>query len=298
MSDLNKRHRVRVAPLPDWLDAQRLLGDGDWEFEPDVVGAVAATAPLDHHAAADVAARLRGIGLGGAPVVVDVSPPLKRTHVRAARTEDARRRRDTTPAFLRPGTRLDDEGRFSLTPEPLAMALGERLSGRTVLDVTCGGGGDAIAFARCGCEVTAVERDAERLRLARHNARVYGVEENIAFVAGDAVREAAARSADVLYVDAPWGEDWDRTRTTLADLPLLAGVLKVAGFGDPASNEAAPARRYRTVVAKVPSSFDPSSVPGATPEAVFGIAPGDFRRVKYVLLWIGDAPTPARSATG
>ena len=108
------RHRVRVGPLPDWIDAERLLG-GEWALEAGY-----ATAERDTAEAADVSARLRGLGLGGHALVVDVVPALKRPAVRDARTEDARRRRDTTPGFLRKGTHLDPEGKMSLTAEALA----------------------------------------------------------------------------------------------------------------------------------------------------------------------------------
>lgn len=272
------RHRVRVAPIPDWVDASRLLGPGDWVLEP-VEGGRAATAELDRDAAADVQARLRGVGLGGHAVRVEVAPPLKRRHVRDARTRDARARRDTTPGFTRPGTRLDEEGRISLTPEALALEIGQRVAGRRVLDAGCGAGGNTIGFARAGCRVVAVEQDADRLGMARHNARIYGFASGIAFVRGDAVAEARALAADVLFVDPPWGADWDRARTVLADLPLLGAILEVFGEGN-----------YGRLLAKVPPSFDPATVPGARAEALFGEAPGDRRRVKLVLLHLGETP--------
>lgn len=258
--------RVEVRGLPDWIDASRLLGPGGWALEGDVhVG------ELDRREAADLLARLRGIGLGGRALEVSVHPPLKRPLIRAARAEDARRRRQTTPGFTRPGAQLDDEGRMSLTPEALALGLGERYAGQRVVDATCGAGGNAIGFARAGCQVVAVDRDGARLRMARHNARLYGVEDRITFVHGRA--EDQAPDADLLFLDPPWGADWDRTRTTLDDLPALAGLLALAP-------------RYPTTLVKLPPSFDPSTVPGAVPEAVFGEAPGDYRRVKFVLLRI------------
>jgi hypothetical protein len=252
---------VRVSPLPAWCDPPRLLGPGDWTIVDGV-----ATAALDVAAAADLAARLRGVGLGGHAIVVEASPPLPRNAVRAARLDDARRRRDTTPGFTRAGVRLDEEGRWSLTPEALALAIGKRAKGRRVIDAGCGCGGDAIGFARGGAVVTAVERDAGRLACARHNARLYGVE--VRFVQGDAVALLPTLPGDLVWVDPPWGVDWDRTRTTLADLPLLAAVL-----ADP-----------REVWAKVPPSFDVAGLPEVEPEAVYGLAPGDARRVKFLLL--------------
>jgi SAM-dependent methyltransferase len=253
-------HRVRVGPLPAWMDVPRLLGLGAWTADGD--GFVAELPTAD---AADLAARLRGLGFGGHAVEVEVTPPLSRAVVRAARTEDARRRRDTSPGFLRRDARVDDEGRYSLTPEPLAVALGARAAGRSVLDAGCGCGGNTLGFARAGCRVTAVERDPGRLALARHNARVYGVADRVRFVAGDAVAAAAATTCDLVFVDPPWGTDWDRRVTTT--LPLLDAVREAV-------------RGRAELWAKVPPSFDPPA--DAVPW--FGVAAGDARRVKFLVV--------------
>ena len=267
------KHTVRVAGLPGWVDATRLLGEGAWTFE-EADGLRTATARLDRDAAADVGARLRGVGLGGRLLDVSIVPPLQRRHVRAARTRDARARRDTTPGFTRRGGRLDEEGRWSLTPEALALAIGRRVAGASVVDAGCGAGGNTIGFARARCRVTAIERDAGRLANARHNAGIYGVADSITFVHGDAVAEARTRTADVLFCDPPWGA-WDKARTTVDDLPLLAALLEITQTGG-----------YGRLLAKVPPSFDPTTVPAATAEALFGEAPGDRHRIKCVLIGV------------
>lgn len=266
-------HAVVVEGMPPWAPAAALLGPGPWrETAPGRFEAMLSTP-----AAAALGAALRGQGLGGRLPSVEMAPPVPRAAVRAARLADARARRDTTPGFTRPGVRLDDEGRYSWTPEALALDLARAWPPREVWDHGCGAGGNAIGFARAGHRVVAVERDAGRLADARHNARVYGVAASIRFVEADAVAyvtEHLARAPDpvLLFVDPPWGVAWNRTRTTLADLPLLAAVLA--------------ARNGRALLAKVPPSFDPASVPvaGLTSRAVLGLAPGDARRVKFVVL--------------
>lgn len=267
------RHRVQVEPIPYWLDVERLLGPGDWEFDDALLG-LRASAWLERDLAADLQARLRNIGLGGRLLRTQVSPPLKRRHDRAARTRDARRRRDTTPGFTHDGTRTDEEGRYSLTPEALALQIGRRYRDRSVVDAGCGVGGNAIGFARAGCQVLAIEQSAERLQMARHNARLYGVDDAIRFVHGDALAIVPEQGADVLFVDPPWGVDWNRSQTGARDLPLLADLLRFFRGSE----------RYERLVAKVPPSFDPTSVEAATPSAVFGEAAGDRRRVKFVLI--------------
>lgn len=263
-------HFVRVHPIPAWVPVERLLGEGEWRVEDSEDGRVAeGRLPTDD--AADVAARLRNVALGGTPLRVEVRPPLKRRKKREALTRDARRRRDTTPGFTRRGARLDDEGRVSLTPESLAAALGRRFAGARVVDAGCGAGGNAIGFARAGCEVVAIERDADRLADARHNAGLYGVDDRIEFVHGDAAREAAARRADLLFCDPPWGTDWSRERTTVDEFPLLAPLLAAFAAGN-----------YGRFAAKLPASFD-AEAGGGTLSAWFGEAGGDRNRIKFVL---------------
>lgn len=269
-------HRVRVAGVPAWVPVARLLGAGAWVSGPD--GVYEAT--LETHAAADLSARLRGLGMGGQAMEVMCSPPLPRAAVRAARLEDARRRRATTPGFERPGTRLDAEGRMSLTPEALARALAAELPvGGEVWDLGCGAGGNAIAFAKAGHSVVAVERDAGRLADARHNAGVYGVAARIRFVQADAVAflaGAAVAAETTLFVDPPWGADWDRVRCVAEAFPLLTAVYA--------------ARGPRALWAKLPPSFDPATLDAsATAMAYFGVAGGDAQRVKFVRVRVPPA---------
>lgn len=53
------------------------------------------------------------------------------------------------------------------------------LPGRRYLDVGCGLGGSLIAFSRAGFEVTGIEVDVERLRLAEANCRDLGLIERV-----------------------------------------------------------------------------------------------------------------------
>lgn len=267
---MSRFHHVTVRGLLPWAEPKRLLGPGEWTIE-----GLAAHANLITHAAADLDARMRNICIGGSPITVVCQPPLPRPAVRAARTTDARRRRDTTPGFTRPGVRLDEEGKVSLTPEALALEIGRRYAGRSVIDAGCGSGGNAIGFARAGCRVLAIERDPSRLNDARHNAKIYGVAEKIEFVLGDALALAAAKASaeTLLFLDPPWGVDWSREGVSLDAFPLVQQVIE----------KALPRQFWRTVI-KLPPSFRVREIEGARAEAVFGAADGDHRRVKFLLL--------------
>ena len=274
------QHEVRVGPLPDWLtDFERLLGREDWVLEEKADQKLIATCVLDRRDACKLAARISGLGFGGEKLELKAAPPLPRTAVRTAKTEEARARRHSSPGFFKKGTKLDDEGKVSLTPEQLALRLAKRVRGKRVIDATCGAGGNAIAFARAGCDVIAIDSDRGRLQLARHNARIYGVHKQIEFVHGDArelVPKLSHTAVDVLHIDPPWGVDYNKTACTIEALPLLEDLLDVV------RNE--PEGTFGRVLAKVPPSFDPSTTPGATPEAWFGHETGDSHRVKFLVL--------------
>nr|XP_012427432.4 trimethylguanosine synthase isoform X1 [Taeniopygia guttata] len=107
------------------------------------------------------------------------------------------------------GIKLDREGWFSVTPEKIAEHIAIRVSQSfncdIIVDAFCGVGGNAIQFALTSKRVIAIDIDPEKLRLARHNAEVYGVAEHIEFLCGDFMALAAGLRADVVFLSPPWG---------------------------------------------------------------------------------------------
>ncbi|MCA9693905.1 MAG: hypothetical protein R3A51_18260 [Nannocystaceae bacterium] len=232
-----------------------------------------ASASLERDDAALLAALLAGFILAGQAVLVTAEPPIPRPALRAARLRAQQLQRDRTPGFDRSGTVIDPEAAVGLTPASLALSIGLTAGGRRVVDAGCGAGGNAIGFARAGCTVTAIEHTAARLVMARTNARVYGVEDQIAWIAADAFAwiEAAAPTRALLFVDPPWGLDWQHARPSLEAMPLLAAAHAARD-------------RFAAVWAKLPPSFVPAALPEYRPEAVYGLAEGDRRRIKFLLL--------------
>lgn len=106
------------------------------------------------------------------------------------------------------GIKIDAEGLHTVMPEKSALAQARWLPGQIILDGFAGVGGCALAYAKTGKKVIAVELDEKRLMMAQHNARIYGVDHLITFICGDIFTVASTVKADVAHLDPPWG--WPR----------------------------------------------------------------------------------------
>ncbi len=249
--------------LADWLGAQ--LDGPDPETVRVTIEAPSFVRPdqWEPPGATVSAARARwllrnldGLAVGGARVRVRVEPSIRKGRGAPPREPRAARQARLFSRWAE-GVRVDEEGLFSVTPEALALRFAAGARGR-VVDATAGVGGLTIAFARQPgvTEVIAVDRDPERLAMAAHNARIYGVAERVTFVAGDA-RDVAPRHPDALLaVDPPWGgPGYDRDRVGFADLPMDVPGLLEGHRGE--------------VRLKLPRSFDVAELgPGWTVEAM------------------------------
>ncbi len=229
---------VRISGWPPGFGAAaraRLLGRPPGELER--------VAPAE---AARLVAALDGLALGGGRLRVEVAlppdavlPPLSRRD----RAEAGRRRR--APPWL---PHLDEQGRLSLTPRPIARRQAAWLGAGRVLDPFCGCGGNAVAFARAGARVIAFERDPARAALARANFRAMGVADRVELRVGDGVARLPAllrRWPDAaVFVDPPWPPG--ATRWAELAPPGLEAAL-------------APAT---AVMLKLPRALDPRTLPG------------------------------------
>jgi trimethylguanosine synthase len=75
---------------------------------------------------------------------------------------------------------------------------------RTLIDAFAGAGGNTIAFALSGRwdEIFAIEKDPATLACAKHNAKIYGVEDKIWWILNSVAQNA------VIFGSPPWGGMW------------------------------------------------------------------------------------------
>lgn len=103
------------------------------------------------------------------------------------------------------GIKLDKESWYSVTPEKIAEHIAERCRCELIIDAFCGCGGNAIQFAFTCERVIAIDIDPVKIENARHNAKVYGVDDRIEFILGDFFKLAQNLKADVVFLSPPWG---------------------------------------------------------------------------------------------
>ncbi|CAK8993488.1 unnamed protein product [Durusdinium trenchii] len=137
-----------------------------------------------------------------------ITPPPIQQSGEEAIDEKYWKRRYNYFARFDEGIRMDPGAWFEVTPESVARHIADRFQYDTVVDGTCGVGGNAIQFAMTSRSVVAVDTDAQRLADARHNARIYGVADRIRFVHDDFVKFAdnyTGAPVDAVFLSPPWG---------------------------------------------------------------------------------------------
>ena len=152
-----------------------------------------------------------------------------------------------------------------MTPEVIANHIASHLVGgqedAVVLDPFCGCGGNAIAFARKDevKQVICVDLDVAKLRMAYHNASIYGVQQKLLLVQANAFdvmarydggnlivveesegsadgkkksldkHHALPESIDVIFLSPPWGgTEYEKSGETGFDL----ACIKINGDND------------------------------------------------------------------
>lgn len=97
----------------------------------------------------------------------------------------------------------DKPGLRFATPEEIANYRAKRLKCNTLADISCGIGGQTIAFAKQCEQVFAIDLDPVKVKHAKENCRRYGIT-NVEFFCGDALSEeiiSKIPEVDVIFSD-------------------------------------------------------------------------------------------------
>jgi hypothetical protein len=201
----------------------------------------------------------------------DLSPELA-----GAVLEQATLRRRGAAKFARAAAMLFTlEGLQQASAEPVARHRAARFAGRRTIDLTCGIGGDALALAATAVALVALDRDGDRLRMARHNLVVY--EAVAAFVGADLLTPPLGMGTEVAVFCDPGrrGSDGRRIFSPTDYEPPLAAVLARYATGE--------------LGVKVAPGIDYDELPPSVREVEIVSLGGE---VKEAVLWCGSLATP------
>jgi 16S rRNA G966 N2-methylase RsmD len=249
-------------------------------FEPPSVrrltGLEAIPSLVEPVTAAILRRRFDGQILGGSRLRIEVDLPAGRILPpvpRDLRAEPPPRQRPSP--WLK---HLDEEGLWSLTPLAIGRRQAQAAMGSVIIDVGCGCGGNAIAFAEAGFQVLAIEPNARRRELAAKNFAERHVSDSIELLPGTAremLPKALRRDPNAaIFIDPPWGgPEWAKELTSWSDLIAPLDVPEPL------------LRMGAQLIVKAPRTFDVTTLPGAETWAIqyeFGDNPDDSRIVKCI----------------
>ncbi|HLJ83693.1 MAG TPA: methyltransferase domain-containing protein [Candidatus Eremiobacteraceae bacterium] len=144
----------------------------------------------------------------------------------ALATVFARRRAVGAHKFERPHELIfTREGFEQATAEAVARHRAERFAGlHNVADLCCGVGGDTLALARAGCDVLAIDLDADARACVQANAAALGFGERVRVVSGDAATVDLS-GCDAAFADPSRRSSGQRAKSGEDYSPPLAAVL-------------------------------------------------------------------------
>jgi SAM-dependent methyltransferase len=237
---------------------------------PEGAAALAAAAPLAGGDPLAAASTLRAAGIPPALAASALTQATLRIRAAAKFGPDAVRM-----FFTRDGL---EQATRSIVAARRAARL--RAAGvRTLADLGCGLGADAIAAARSGIRVYAVDADPATAALAAANAAALSLDDRLTVSCGD------ARSFDVASVDAVFCDPARRSAT--------GRVFDPAAYSPPWDWVAALVARVPRAVVKVAPGFDQARVPAGAEVELVGVD----REVVEAALWCGSLASVPRRAT-
>ncbi|MCX4906079.1 methyltransferase domain-containing protein [Streptomyces sp. NBC_00878] len=186
----------------------------------------------------------------------------------------------------------EDAGRMYFTPNGVEQATRasvaayrarrfQELGVRSVADLCCGIGGDAIALARAGIRVLAVDRDPLTAAVARANADALGLGELIEVREAD-VTEVGTAAYDAVFVDPARRGGRGRVFDPEAYSPPLSWAVRTALEAPLAALKIAPGIPHETVPAEAGAEWISDS--GDVKEAVLWFGTGGAGSVRATLL--------------
>src|SRR3989344_7655500 len=113
------------------------------------------------------------------------------------------------------------------THEQVAECRAQQLKCKTIVDIGCGIGFQAFAFAKTCKKVYAIEIDKEKIELAQKNAAALGIK-NIEFIPGDALSEkviSQLKGVEIVFCD-PERSPQERQRNVASIKPNIPELLK------------------------------------------------------------------------
>ncbi len=172
----------------------------------------------------------------------------------------------------------DDAARMFFTPEGVEQATRAEVAGhrarrfaeagvRTVADLCCGIGADAIALARAGLRVVAVDRDPLTCAVAEANAEALGVADRVEVRCAD-VRDVEVAGFDAVFVDPARRTARGRVFDPEAYAPPLSFVEALAARVPCGAAKVAPGIPHEAVPAGMAAEW--VSYGGDVKEAVLG----------------------------
>ncbi|MEV2192763.1 methyltransferase domain-containing protein [Streptomyces phaeochromogenes] len=185
-----------------------------------------------------------------------------------------------------------DAGRMYFTPNGVEQSTRasvaayrarrfQELGVRSVADLCCGIGGDAIALARAGIRVLAVDRDPLTAAVTRANADALGLGELIEVREAD-VTEVSTAAYDAVFVDPARRGGRGRVFDPEAYSPPLSWAVRTALEVPLAALKVAPGIPHETVPAEAGAEWISDS--GDVKEAVLWFGTGEAGSVRATLL--------------
>lgn len=176
----------------------------------------------------------------------------------------------------------------------------------SIIEGCCGYGGNTVQFAKVFRHVTALDTNAERIAMARHNAEVYGISDRVDWVTEDAVAWMQRRAVSLgcrtraswYFASPPWGGEGYKD----------ASVFSVYGnrFGcDVAAMAVTASRMARNIGLYLPPNQSvgelvklANELPNCALILIDEVSVGLRKNIKYLVAYFIDEHSAARAFPG